>query len=183
VRAPDFPTRLAILRKRAQHDGIEPEDPQALEAIARRIDVDVRALEGALIRVVAYSSLTGRSLDSQLAGEVLDNLYPKPATPERSIDDIKAAACEQFGISGEDLVSHARTSQVAWARQVAMYLARELTQESLPAIGREFGGRDHTTVLHAWRRTEQRISTDVERRSAVEKLRRRLVNPADDRST
>jgi chromosomal replication initiator protein len=183
VRPPDFPTRLAILRKRAQHDGIQPEDPQALETIARRIDLDVRALEGALIRVVAYSSLTGRKLDSELAAEVLDNLYPRPATPERSIAEIKAAACEQFGISSEEIASHTRTSRVAWARQVAMYLARELTQESLPTIGREFGGRDHTTVLHAWRRTEQRISTDVERRLAVEKLRESLSNPANDRST
>ncbi|HEY2632576.1 MAG TPA: chromosomal replication initiator protein DnaA [Solirubrobacteraceae bacterium] len=182
VRVPDFPTRLAILRKRAQHDDIQPNDPQALETIARRIDVDVRALEGALIRVVAYSSLTGRALDSELASEVLDSLYPKPATPGRSITEIKAAACEQFGISSEELVSHARTSRVAWARQVAMYLARELTEESLPAIGREFGGRDHTTVLHAWRRTEQRISTDAERRSAVEELRHRLSNPSTDRS-
>jgi chromosomal replication initiator protein len=182
VRPPDFSTRLAILRKRAQHDGIELTDPLALEAIAKRIDKDVRALEGALIRVVAYSSLTGRPLNSELAADVLDNLYPKPAAIESSVSAIKAAACERFGISSEELVSHSRTARVAWARQVAMYLSRELTQESLPAIGREFGGRDHTTILHAWRRTEQRISTDADRRSVVEELRKQLSTSTDDRS-
>jgi chromosomal replication initiator protein len=182
VRPPDFSTRLAILRKRAQHDGIEPTDPLALETIAKRMDKDVRALEGALIRVVAYSSLTGRPLSSELAADVLDTLYPKPTAVQSSVSDIKAAACERFGISNEEMVSHSRTARIAWARQVAMYLSRELTEESLPAIGREFGGRDHTTILHAWRRTEQRISTDAERRSVVEELRTRLSTPTDDRS-
>jgi chromosomal replication initiator protein len=183
VRPPDFPTRLAILRKRAQHDGVEPADPLALETIAKRIDTDVRALEGALIRIVAYSSLTGRPLNHELATDVLDSLYPKPAACERSVSDIKAAACERFGVSDDELVSHSRTARVAWARQVAMYLARELTQESLPAIGRAFGGRDHTTVLQAWRRTQQRIATEADRRSVVEELRKRLSTAADDRSS
>ncbi|MGH2912933.1 MAG: chromosomal replication initiator protein DnaA [Solirubrobacteraceae bacterium] len=181
VRPPDFPTRLAILRKRAQHDGIEQADTLALETIAKRIDTDVRALEGALIRVVAYSSLTGRPLNPELATDVLDSLYPKPAVRERSVSDIKAAACKRFGVSDEELTSHSRTASVAWARQVAMYLARELTEESLPAIGREFGGRDHTTVLHAWRRTQQRISTEADRRSVVEELRKQLSTATDDR--
>jgi chromosomal replication initiator protein len=182
VRPPDFPTRLAILRKRAQHDGIEPADQLALETIAKRMNGDVRALEGALIRVVAYSSLTGRPLNAELATDVLDSLYPKPTAVKNTISDIKAATCERFGISSEELVSHSRTARVAWARQVAMYLARELTQESLPAIGREFGGRDHTTILHAWRRTEQRISTEADRRSIVEELRNQLSPSTDDRS-
>jgi len=175
IRPPDFPTRLAILRKRAQHDGIHSINADALEVIAERITLNVRALEGALIRVVAFSSLTGRPLSPELATEVLDGLYPKTEEPVRSISDIKAAACEQFGISAEELVSPARTARLAWPRQVAMYLARELTQESLPAIGREFGGRDHTTVLHAWRRTEERMSTNASSRTAVEDLRTRLT--------
>ncbi|HEY8303677.1 MAG TPA: chromosomal replication initiator protein DnaA [Solirubrobacteraceae bacterium] len=174
IRPPDFPTRLAILRKRAQHDGIEPIHPRALETLAERIHADVRALEGALIRVVAYSSLTGRPLDSELVAEVIDTLYPKPLRNVRSIGEIKAAACERFGISGEELISHTRIARVAWPRQVAMYLSRELTDESLPAIGREFGGRDHTTVLHAWRRTEKHIATDAQRRAVVDELRERL---------
>lgn len=176
IRPPDFPTRVAILRKRAQHDGIEQIDPETLELIAKRIPHNVRALEGALIRVVAFSSLTGRPLEAELASEVLDGLYPQSAPQVRSIADIKAAACEQFGISPDELVSPARTARLAWPRQVAMYLARELTQESLPAIGRQFGGRDHTTVLHAWRRTEKRMSTNPSSRTAVEELRARLLS-------
>jgi chromosomal replication initiator protein len=174
IRPPDFLTRMAILRKRAHHDGIEQIDNQTLELIAKRITLNVRALEGALIRIVAFSSLTGRALEAELAEEVLDGLYPQTEAPVRSIAEIKAAACEQFGISPDELVSPARTARVAWPRQVAMYLARELTQESLPAIGRQFGGRDHTTVLHAWRRTEKRMSTNSSSRTAVEELRARL---------
>jgi chromosomal replication initiator protein len=183
IRAPDISTRLTILRKRAQHDGLQMVDVNALQVIAKRITVNVRALEGALIRVVAFSSLTGRPLDAQLATEVLDGLYPTAEPPSRSIADIKAAACEQFGVSPEELVSSGRTARLAWPRQVAMYLARELTHESLPAIGREFGGRDHTTVLHAWRRTGERISSNVSSRTTVEELRTRLSGESADRST
>jgi chromosomal replication initiator protein len=178
IRAPDLSTRMTILRKRAQHDGLELVDPEALEAIAERITTNVRALEGALIRVVAFSSLTGRPLSEKLATEVLDGLYPRAETPVRSIAEIQQATCEQFGLSPEELLSPSRTARLTWPRQVAMYLARELTHESLPAIGREFGGRDHTTVLHAWRRTEERMSANVSSRTAVEELRTRLSTPA-----
>jgi chromosomal replication initiator protein len=181
IRPPDLSTRLAILRKRADHDGIELADPQALEVIAKRVTLNVRALEGALIRVVAFSSLTGRQLTTALATEVLDSLYPNPSPIAHSIGEIKTATCEQFGLSPEELLSSARTARIAWPRQVAMYLARELTNESLPAIGREFGGRDHTTVLHAWRRAQQRISTSSASREAVEQLRERITTATDDR--
>lgn len=174
IRPPDLPTRLAILRKRADYDRLEIQDPSALEAIAERVSVNVRALEGALIRVVAFSSLTGRPLTAGLAREVLDGLYTDREQRGRSIEDIKAAACAQFGLSSQELVSPSRTPRIAWPRQVAMYLARELTEESLPTIGRAFGGRDHTTVLHAWRRTEERIASSVESKAAVDELRRRL---------
>jgi chromosomal replication initiator protein len=174
VKPPDLTTRLTILRKRAQHDGVEPLDELALRVIAERIDTNVRALEGALIRVVAFSSLTGRPLTGELAGEVLDGLYPcnKPSQQQcrHSIGEIQAVVGEHFGLSADELLSSTRAQRVAWPRQLAMYLARELTGESLPAIGREFGGRDHTTVLHAWRRTTARIASDEESRLAVEKL-------------
>jgi chromosomal replication initiator protein len=183
IRPPDLSTRMAILRKRAQHDGLESVDALALEVIAKRITVNVRALEGALIRVVAFSSLTGRPLSAELATEVLDGLYPKMDPPQRSIAEIKAAACEQFGISAEELVSAGRTARLAWPRQVAMYLARELTQESLPTIGREFGGRDHTTVLHACKRISERMSENVSSRATVEELRTRLGSQPVDRRT
>jgi chromosomal replication initiator protein len=180
IQAPDLSTRMTILRKRAQHDGLESLDSEALEVIATRITVNVRALEGALIRVVAFSSLTGRPLSGELATEVLDGLYPKTEPRPRSIADIKRVTCEQFELTPEELLSSSRTARLAWPRQVAMYLARELTQESFPAIGREFGGRDHTTVLHAWRRTAERISTNPTSRTAVEELRARLCSETPD---
>jgi chromosomal replication initiator protein len=173
IRPPDITTRLAILRKRAQHDGIELAEDSALEAIADHVQSNVRTLEGALIRVVAFSSLTGRPLTAELATEVLGNLYPRTAAPGASrhtIGEIQTATCRHFGISAEELVSSGRTPRIAWPRQLAMYLSRELTDASLPAIGREFGGRDHTTVLHACRRASTRISSDTQSRQAVEKL-------------
>jgi chromosomal replication initiator protein len=170
---PDFATRLAILRKHAAHDRIEIADGDALHAIAARIDTNVRALEGALIRVVAFASLTARPITAELANEVLDALYP-PQRRARSLRDIQAATCEQFSLAPDELLSAARTRRVAWPRQLAMYLARELTAESLPAIGRHFGGRDHTTVLHAWRRTRERLDSDSATRAAVDELCGRL---------
>ncbi len=181
ITPPDLPTRLAILRMRVHHDHIELGEELALTIIAERIQHNIRALEGALIRVVAFSSLTGRPITAELAREVLNSLYPQtaPAAPRRrSVAEIQAAACDCFGVSSAELLSTSRTSRVAWPRQVAMYLARELTEESLPAIGRHFGGRDHTTVLHAWRRTSARIATDTSAREAVEKLCRALDSPA-----
>ncbi len=180
IKPPGLATRLAILRKRAQHDHIKLADPRALHVIAERVHSNVRALEGALIRVVAFSSLTGRPFTADLAAEVLDSLYPSGAAPgqrKRTIAEVQAAACEHFGVSADELLSSARTSRIAWARQVAMYLARELTGQSLPAIGREFGGRDHTTVLHAWRRASARIASDDDVREAVDKLCHRLHHP------
>jgi chromosomal replication initiator protein len=140
----------------------------------------VRTLEGALIRVVAYGSLTRRSLDESLTTEVLDGLYPvhRPTAPD--IEQIKSAACAEFGVSGQELVSAARAAKLSQSRQLAMYLARELTDASLPAIGRAFGGRDHSTVLHALRRAAQRIESDADYRARLERLRS-VLTAADDR--
>ncbi len=171
IHPPDVNTRLAILRKRIHQDGVEDLQPGTLEVIARRIALNVRALEGAMIRVIAFSSLTGRPLTPELATEVLDGLYPHTSPQTRTLAEIQAAACQHFDISPEELLSSSRTARVAWPRQVAMYLARELTDESLPAIGRHFGRRDHTTVIHAVRRTEQKIVKDSASRKAVDNLR------------
>jgi chromosomal replication initiator protein len=173
ISPPDLTTRLAILRKRAHHDQVTLADDLALTVIAERVQSNVRALEGALIRVVAFSSLTGRALTAELADEVLSSLYPQGSSPgqrARTIGEIQAATCEHFGISADELLSSSRTARIAWPRQVAMYLARELTGESLPSIGRSFGGRDHTTVMHACRRTSKQIACDDASREAVEKL-------------
>jgi chromosomal replication initiator protein len=173
IQPPDYNTRLAILRKRVLQDNIELDDEQVLATIAERVVVNVRTLEGALIRTVAYGSLTGRRLSAQLAEEVLDGLYPRSERP-CSVSEIQARACEHFGLTSDELLSSSRTARIAWPRQVAMYLARELTDDSLPAIGRNFGGRDHTTVLHAWRRTTARLAADANSRQAVDNLRRSL---------
>jgi chromosomal replication initiator protein len=175
--APDHGTRLTILRKRVQQDGIEGVDEAALELIASHVDENVRALEGALIRVVAFASLTGRPVTGELATEVLAGLYPdlRPGGGRRrhTVEEIQERTCAAFGVSVEALRSPSRAAQVAWPRQVAMYLARELTDATLPAIGRAFG-RNHTTVMHACKRTADRIATDREAYEAVHRLTREL---------
>jgi chromosomal replication initiator protein len=171
---PDLATRLTILRKRAQHDRLADVDERALQAIAERITGNIRALEGALIRVVAFHSLTRRPLDAALAEEVLAGLYPDSRPARRTVRDVQRATCEAFGISIEELLSSSRVARLAWPRQVAMYLSRELTDATLPAIGKEFGGRNHTTVLHAHRRTTERISADPDAYEIVDHITRRL---------
>jgi chromosomal replication initiator protein len=165
----DRATRMTILRKRVAQDDVGDVAEGALELIADRVDANIRALEGALIRVVAFGSLTGRQVDAELAGEVLAGLYPELTPRSRTLREIQEHTCEAFGVSIEELLSPSRARPLAWPRQVAMYLARELTDATLPAIGRAFGGRNHTTVLHAYRRTAERIATD---RDAYETVRR-----------
>src|SRR3954454_1477396 len=172
--APDLASRLTILAKRVQHDGIELEDEGALLRIGERIGDNVRTLEGALIRVVAFGSLTGRPVDRDLVDEVLDGLYPLARPVPRSVADVKTAVAETFGISEDEMCSPSRKAEVAWPRQVAMYLARELTDASLPAIGKAFGGRNHATVLHACKRTAERIAGDRVAFDAVENVSERL---------
>jgi chromosomal replication initiator protein len=165
IRPPDRSTRITILRKRVAHDGVELADDQVVPVIADRIVDNVRVLEGALIRVVAYSSLTGRPI----AG-----LYPELVPARRTIREIQLATCEAFGVGIDELLSPSRAARVAWPRQVAMYLSRELTDRTLPAIGDAFGGRDHSTVLHAVKRTGQRIATDADAYETVRELTERL---------
>jgi chromosomal replication initiator protein len=169
IRPPDFGTRRTILRKRVQQDALHGVDPAAVDLIAEHVDSNIRALEGALIRVVAYGSLTGRPVTADLASEVLAGLYPG-ARVRHTVRDIQQHTCEAFGLSMDQLLSTSRAAPVAWPRQVAMYLARELTDQTLPAIGRAFGGRNHTTVMHAVRRTAERMATDPEAYDTVRRL-------------
>jgi chromosomal replication initiator protein len=176
---PDYATRLAILRKRAVHDHLEIDDDHALALIATTVTTNVRALEGALIRVVAYASLTGQRLTTALAQEVIDRLGLRtPQASPPSIETIQDAICAHFAISRDELLSRSRAQRLAWPRHVAMYLARELTDHSLPVIGREFGGRDHSTVLNACRRAGERIAADRTAYSAVERLTADLTAPS-----
>ena len=160
IQPPDFHTRVAILRKRAMLDRVQLADVAVLEAIADRVTDNVRSLEGALIRVVAYHSLTGRPIDLELAATVLDTMYPRRSRRSPSIEQIQATVASRYDVAVSDLVSARRTAPVVWARQVAIYLARELTNTPLQAIGKEFGGRNHATVLHACKRVSDRLAAD-----------------------
>ncbi|MGB1626182.1 MAG: chromosomal replication initiator protein DnaA [Miltoncostaeaceae bacterium] len=148
VQPPDLELRIAILRKRVKTDGYQIRDPEVLSFIAARVSTNVRQLEGALIRVVAHSSISGRPVTVDLAQEVLTDLFPA-ADGEVRMDLIQEAVARHYAISIDELVGEKRTKRIVVPRQVAMYLCRELTDASLPAIGRAFGGRDHTTVLYA----------------------------------
>jgi chromosomal replication initiator protein len=170
VQPADRATRLTILRKRVAQDGLAGVEPAALELIADRVATNIRALEGALIRVVAFSSLTGRPVTGELAAEVLAGLYPELTPRRRTVEEIQERTCEACGVTLDELLSPSRAARVAFARQVAMYLARELTDATLPAIGRAFGNRNHTTVLHACRRVAERIAVDPEAYEAVQRL-------------
>ena len=180
---PDFEARMAILRKRARIDNVEDLGEETLAEVARHVTSSVRTLEGALVRVVAYASLRTEEPAPSLAREVLGRLHPRPDSPpeRRTVDDIQVAAAEAFGVSRDELLARTRTPRVALARQVAMYLARELTDETLPAIGRHFGGRNHTTILHAHKRIAAELKRDGHDLEAVESLRRRLATTQDDR--
>jgi chromosomal replication initiator protein len=168
--APDVSTRLTVLRKRVAQDGIDGVDEEALELIAARVTESIRALEGALIRVVAFASLSGKPVTPELVADVLGSLYPDLDPPaRRSVEEIQERTAAAFGLTVEDLRSPSREAAVAWARQVAMYLARELTGATLPAIGRAFA-RNHTTVMHACKRTTDRIASDPAAYEAVRYL-------------
>jgi len=171
---PSADVRHAILRKRVRQDGLEEVPDETLEAVARLVGASVRVLEGALIRVVAYASLVDKPPTPELAMEVLGRLYRRPAAQRFTVRSIQEVTAEEFGIDRDDLLARDRTPAVAFARQVAMYLARELTDQGLPTLGREFGGRNHSTVLHAWKRVGELVDKPGEKRETVMGIRRRL---------
>ena len=175
IQPPDLETRIAILRKKVTTDGIAVTDPEVLTFIAGRVSTNIRELEGALTRVVAFSSLTGLPLDVELAEQVLRDLFPSGGElPKVTIALIQEAVCERFSLTVQELVSPRRSQAVAYPRQVAMYLSRELTDASLPKIGKEFGGRDHTTVLHANAKITRMISEDRAVYNLVQDLTARI---------
>ncbi len=148
VQVPDLETRIAILRKKAQLENLHV-NPDVLEYIASKIQTNIRELEGALIRVNAFASLNAQHVDLVLAEVVLQALLPESESSEIDAATIMAVTADYFSISLEDLTSPSRSRQLVNARQIAMYLCRELTDLSLPTIGKHFGGKDHTTVMHA----------------------------------
>jgi chromosomal replication initiator protein len=175
IQPPDLETRIAILRKKVNTERIAVTDPEVLTFIAGRVSSNIRELEGALTRVVAFSSLTDRAMTVELAEHVLKDVFPQgDAAPEVTIPRIQEAVSERFGVTLEELVSPRRSQSVAYPRQVAMYLSRELTDSSLPKIGREFGNRDHTTVMHATQKITRLIREDRSVYNLVQELTARV---------
>jgi chromosomal replication initiator protein len=162
VQPPDLETRIAILRKKAAQDRLAA-PPDVLEFIASKISRNIRELEGALIRVTAFASLNRQAVDLSLAEVVLKDLIPADGGPEINGATIMAATAEYFGLTMEDLCGSSRSRVLVTARQIAMYLCRELTDLSLPKIGQMFGGRDHTTVIHA----DRKIRAQMAERRAI----------------
>ncbi|GAB3711579.1 hypothetical protein GCM10028793_46200 [Nocardiopsis oceani] len=161
VQPPELETRIAILRKKAAQEGLAA-PPEVLEFIASKISTNIRELEGALIRVTAFASLNRQSVDLDLTGQVLRDLVPSTEVPEITAGAIMSQTAAYFGLTVEDLCGTSRSRVLVTARQIAMYLCRELTELSLPKIGQQFGGRDHTTVMHADRKVRALMA---ERRS------------------
>jgi chromosomal replication initiator protein len=174
IQPPDLETRIAILRKKVKTDEINVPDPQVLTFIAGRVSTNIRELEGALTRVVAFSSLTGRAMTVELAQDVLKDVFPQGGAAQVSIKSIQDAVCDRFALSTAELCGDKRSQNIVYPRQVAMYLSRELTDSSLPKIGKEFGGRDHTTVIHATSKIARLIREDPSVYSLVQELTARI---------
>jgi chromosomal replication initiator protein len=177
VQPPDLETRIAILRKKAAQDRLAA-PPDVLEFIASKISRNIRELEGALIRVTAFASLNRQAVDLSLAEVVLKDLIPADGGPEITGATIMAATAEYFGLTMEDLCGSSRSRVLVTARQIAMYLCRELTDLSLPKIGQMFGGRDHTTVIHA----DRKIRAQMAERRAIYNQVAELTNRIKTRS-
>lgn len=169
IQPPDLETRIAILKKKADMDGLYPPN-EVLQYIASTYQNNVRELEGAFIRVMAYASLTGSPVTVPLAQSILGSAPSRDVT----IDGIQDLVARHFRLEVSDLLGNQRNREVAWARQVAMYLARELTTYSLPKIGDAFGGRDHTTVMHAYDKVKKTIAANQTLAQELQELVGRL---------
>lgn len=176
VQPPNLETRIAILRKKAIADNLNVPN-EVLVSIADSVSTNIRELEGALIRVVAYSALVNQPITPELASEALKEIMSNNVPHKVTIQDIQNEVCNYYRLRLEDLNSKKRTKTIAFPRQIAMYLSRELTDYSLPKIGEDFGGRDHTTVIHAHEKISQNLKKDPLLREAIQKIKSRLQNP------
>jgi chromosomal replication initiator protein len=174
IQPPDMETRVAILEKKAELEGLDLPREVAIY-LASQVDSNVRELEGCLRRLAATASLSKTGITVEVARTALKDLLR--STRSATIDTVQRAVCAHFGLRLGDLLSHRRTRSVALPRQVAMYLARKLTAESFPAIGERFGGRDHSTVMHAQKVIIERMAEDESLRSAVERIERAAQSP------
>jgi chromosomal replication initiator protein len=174
IQPPDLETRIAILRKKVKTDHIHISDPKVLEFVAGRISSNIRELEGALTRVVAFSSLTGRPMTEDLAQDVLKDVFPQGEVQQVTIERIQELVSDRFGVTLDELCGEKRSQNIVFPRQVAMYLVREETPSSLPAIGKAFGGRDHTTALHSIEKIANELKEDERLRYEVQAIREKL---------
>ena len=173
IQAPDLETRIAILKKKALLENLNvPND--VMVYIASRIDNNIRELEGALTRVVAYASLTKQTISTELVAEALKNVFPSTKTKEITLELIQEIVASYFKIKIDDLHAKKRTRNLAFPRQIAMYLCRELTDTSLPQIGTCFGGRDHTTVIHAYEKISKERNEDIKLDKTIKELIERI---------
>jgi chromosomal replication initiator protein len=176
VEPPNRATRLTVLRRLVEEAGIEIADSDALSLLADRIDANLRQLHGALTRVIAHASLLAKPLSSELIAEVIPT--GSRSAQATSVEEIQQQVAERFGISRAELIGSSRAATPLRARQVAIYLTRELTDLSLPQIGRLYGGRDHSTVLNSLRRIEARLDEDAALTEKITELRTAIHNPA-----
>ncbi len=181
IKPPDFATRVAILRKRAALDRVPLADASVLDLIADRVTRNVRTLEGALIRIVAHHSLSRKPIDVSLAQSVLDSWSVPPSDAPIALGQIQAAVATRFDLTVSELVSASREARIAWPRQVAIHLCREMTDASLSSIGEAFGGRNHATVLHACRRVAERLASDQQAVHDVDDISASLRTSQADR--
>ncbi len=158
VSRPDLETRIAILRKQVKWDRLKVADPEVLAFIAGRVTTNIRELYGALTRAVGYASVRGVDLDVEVAREALADILPKAYSHPITVEMVQAEVAREFGCHVNDLRGARRTQDIAFARHIAMYLARDLTEASLPQIGERFGGRDHSTVLYAVNKIERQLA-------------------------
>ena len=175
ITPPDLETRIAILRKKAKAERLDISN-EVMIYIANQIDSNIRELEGALIRVVAYSSLINKDINADLAAEALKDIIPNSKPKIISISDIQRVVGEYFNVKLDDFKAKKRTKSVAFPRQIAMYLSRELTDSSLPKIGEEFGGRDHTTVIHAHEKISKLLQSDSQLQDHIKEINLKLNN-------
>lgn len=178
LQPPDFETRVAILRKKAELTSINIPD-NVIFYIAEKIKTNIRKLEGALLRVVSNASLTKTELTVSLAEQVLQDFIISEEESITNIDTIQKVVADYFDIRVADMKSTRRPKSIAYPRQIAMFLSRDLTRLSLPEIGEAFGGRDHSTVIHACRLVEGKLSSDFSLKKVVNTIKQRLKNPSE----
>ncbi|MCI2948436.1 chromosomal replication initiator protein DnaA [Staphylococcus caledonicus] len=175
ITPPDYETRMAILQKKIEEENLEI-PAESLNYIANQIQSNIRELEGALTRLLAYSKLQGRPITTELAAEALKDIIQVPKSKKITIQDIQKVVGHYYNVRIEDFSAKKRTKSIAYPRQIAMYLSRELTDFSLPKIGEEFGGRDHTTVIHAHEKIANDIKADSIFKQEVEDLEKEIRN-------